>query len=98
MLRRRGPRPVAGAISGLRDAWAPDTALAGVQRSWEEVVGKRVAAAATPVSERGGVLTVACTDATWAHELDLMSDLFVSRLNEHLNGVVITRIRCRITP
>ena len=45
-----------------------------MQTAWAEAVGEAVAAEATPVSERDGVVTVACRSATWAQELDLLGD------------------------
>jgi predicted nucleic acid-binding Zn ribbon protein len=43
-----------------------------------------VARESEPVAERDGVVTVACRSATWAHELELMSDELTTRLNEAL--------------
>jgi predicted nucleic acid-binding Zn ribbon protein len=94
MLHRRGPRSIAGALSPLRDGWAPETVLAEVQRVWTAAVGAAIAAEARPVSERAGVLTVACESAAWAHELDLMAPSLLDRVNEQLARGRITRLRC----
>jgi len=40
-----------------------------------------VAAEASPVSERDGLVTVACRSATWAQELDLLQSELLERLN-----------------
>ncbi len=45
-----------------------------------------VAAQADPVSEREGVVTIACRSATWAQELDLMQAELLPRLREALAG------------
>ena len=45
--------------------------------SGRAVAGERFARAAEPVSERDGVVTVACESAVWAQELDLMSERVV---------------------
>ena len=71
-MRRRGPRPVGLALDALTDAIAPATLLAEVQRVWPQAAGERFARAAEPVSERDGVVTVACESAVWAQELDLL--------------------------
>jgi predicted nucleic acid-binding Zn ribbon protein len=63
---------------------APRTGLAAVQTVWPEVVGEAIAAAAEPVSERDGVLTVRCVSATWSQELSLMEAELIQRLRERL--------------
>jgi predicted nucleic acid-binding Zn ribbon protein len=59
--------------------------LARVQADWPRVAGEAVAAEAEPVAERGGVLTVSCRSATWAHELSLLGPDLVERLNAALD-------------
>jgi predicted nucleic acid-binding Zn ribbon protein len=66
-----------------------------VQGVWELAVGTAIAAAATPKTEHGGVLTVTCQTAAWAHELDLMSEELIQRLNRLLDGEILTGLRCR---
>jgi predicted nucleic acid-binding Zn ribbon protein len=65
---------------------APSTALARVQGRWAEVAGETVAAESEPVSEREGVVTVRCSSAVWAHELQLLSQDLLARLNATLAG------------
>jgi predicted nucleic acid-binding Zn ribbon protein len=91
---RRSPRPLAPALDALRDAVAPATLLAEIQRVWPEAVGPVIAAEAVPSRERGGVLTVSCSASVWAQELDLMSPVIVSRLNELLTAAGVERLRC----
>jgi predicted nucleic acid-binding Zn ribbon protein len=96
MSRRRAPRPGAGAFRrALRQA-SPKTNLAAVQSVWSEVVGERVAAAARPVSERGGEVTIACSDAVWAEELDLMQESLKQRLGERLGDSAPRSLRFRV--
>ncbi|HEV2790362.1 MAG TPA: DUF721 domain-containing protein, partial [Solirubrobacterales bacterium] len=80
MSRRRAPRPAAGAFQAALQRAAPKTPLAGVQAAWVAAVGEQLAAVATPVSERGGTLTIECADAVWAQELDLMQETLLERL------------------
>jgi predicted nucleic acid-binding Zn ribbon protein len=95
---RRSPRPLAFALEAIRDDLAPETLLADVQRAWPEAVGASVAAEARPTSERGGVLTVSCSAAVWAQELDLMAPAILERLNGLLKGGQIGRLRCVAVP
>jgi predicted nucleic acid-binding Zn ribbon protein len=95
-VRRAGPRPVSVALDAFADALAPPTLLAAVQRAWPRAAGE-FAAHAQPIAERDGVVTVACSAAVWASELDLMSELVVERLNDALGRPAVQRLRTRAT-
>jgi predicted nucleic acid-binding Zn ribbon protein len=95
-VRRRAPRPLAQALSGVVERLAPASTLARVQRVWTQVAGPALAAAAEPTAERGGTLTVTCTSSTWAQELDLMGAELLARLNEALGEEgALRELRCR---
>ena len=83
-MGRRAPAHVGEGIRTVLEASAPATLLASVQRIWESAVGEAIAAEATPVAERERVVTVACSSATWANELDLLGDQLLERLREEL--------------
>ncbi len=91
---RRGPRSMSFALDSLRDELAPETLLASVQRAWPAAVGEAISAEATPTAERGGVVTVSCSAAVWAQELDLMGPAIVGRLNGLLDSGRVERLRC----
>lgn len=84
MSGKGSPRPLADALEAVRAEVSPLTLLAAVQEAWPEVAGSLAAAQGDPVSEREGVVTVACRTATWAQELDLMQPELVGRLQERL--------------
>jgi predicted nucleic acid-binding Zn ribbon protein len=92
-MRRRGPRPVGHALDALTATLAPATLLAEVQRAWPEAAGEAFAANGAPFRERDGEVFVACPEAVWAQELDLMSELVVDRLNHALGRPVVRRLR-----
>jgi predicted nucleic acid-binding Zn ribbon protein len=94
-MSRPSPRPLSLALDGLTTALAPATTLARVQRAWEQAVGSVIAEAGFPTAERDGVLTITCTDAVWASELDLMGSELVVSLNQTLGGELVQRLRCR---
>jgi predicted nucleic acid-binding Zn ribbon protein len=96
-MRRRGPRPIGPALEALTDEIAPATLLAEVQRAWPEAAGARFAPHSEPAKERDGVITVACSEAVWAQELDLMSELVVTRLNAALGRPAVQRLRVTAT-
>jgi predicted nucleic acid-binding Zn ribbon protein len=96
--RRRGPRQLAIAIDDLRDELAPQTLLAQVQRVWRAAVGEGIAGEAQPSTERGGVVTVACSASVWAQELELMGPEIVARLNRELGAQRVLRLRCVAVP
>ena len=58
--------------------------LASVQERWSAAVGPDVSEQTSPVSERGGVVTVACRSAVWSAELTTLSAALLERLNEGL--------------
>jgi predicted nucleic acid-binding Zn ribbon protein len=82
--RHRAPRQASEAIRAVRDRAAPRTGLASAQAAWAEAVGERIAAVASPVSERGGLLTIECSDSVWAQELDLMQEQLLESLRGRL--------------
>jgi predicted nucleic acid-binding Zn ribbon protein len=95
---RRSPRPVTLAIDTIRDELAPATLLADVQTAWPKAVGRAISAEAKPTAERAGVVTISCSAAVWAQELDLMAPAIVERLNESLGTGRIERLRCVAVP
>ncbi len=95
---RRSPRTLNLAMDQVRDELAPQTLLAEVQRVWPEAVGQAIATDARPTAERSGTLTVSCSAAVWAQELDLMAPAILERLNQRLRGGSINRLRCVTLP
>jgi predicted nucleic acid-binding Zn ribbon protein len=83
-VRRLAPRPAAYALEAVKASLAPATTLARVQAAWPTVVGETVAQETQAVSERAGVITVACRSAVWSQELALMAPDLVERLNAAL--------------
>jgi predicted nucleic acid-binding Zn ribbon protein len=81
-VRRLAPRPLAAALDGVVAGAQPTGLLAAVQSAWPGVAGPALAAAAAPVSERDGTVTVACESAVWASELELLAPDLLARLNE----------------
>ncbi len=84
MTRRRTPRPIAAAVEAALSRAEPATLLAAVQSAWPDAVGESIAREAAPVAERDGVITIACRSATWAQELDLLSDRILAQIRESL--------------
>lgn len=94
-MSRAAPRPLSAALANMARGLAPASTLARVQEVWEQVAGPAVAAAATPMGERDGIVTVGCQDAVWAQELSLMAPSVIPRLNAALGDGAITELRCR---
>jgi predicted nucleic acid-binding Zn ribbon protein len=85
-VRRLAPRPLAKALADAVGEARPAGLLAVVQSAWTPVAGPALAAAAAPVSDRDGTVTVECESGVWAHELELLGSDLATRLNEHLEG------------
>ncbi len=94
-MSRPAPRQISSALERLTASLAPATTLARVQGVWESVAGSAIAAEARPSSEHNGVLTVSCSAAVWAQELDLMGPVLISRLNAALGDEALSGLRCR---
>jgi predicted nucleic acid-binding Zn ribbon protein len=94
-VSRPAPRSLATALASLSRTLAPATTLARVQEIWELAAGAEIARAARPTAEREGVLTVTCTAAVWAQELDLMASELIPRLNAALGVEAVSQLRCR---
>jgi predicted nucleic acid-binding Zn ribbon protein len=80
-VRRLAPRPLQGALDRVTREAAPAGVLAEAQARWADVAGPVVASEAEPISEREGVVTVACRSAVWAQELELLAGDLRERLN-----------------
>ena len=92
-MRRSALRPLSVALEQVARAAAPATLLARVQAAWPQVAGRAVAAAAAPVSEREGVVTVVCESAVWSGELELLAPDLLARLNAHVAPDGAARVR-----
>jgi predicted nucleic acid-binding Zn ribbon protein len=97
-VRRTQPRPLSHAVAALADRLAPQTTLAEIQRVWLDAVGDVIAAQAEPTGEREGVLTVTCSSAVWAQELDLMGPELVGRINAAIGAESVVSLRCSAAP
>jgi predicted nucleic acid-binding Zn ribbon protein len=71
----------------------PASALARVQGCWAEAVGDLVSAEAQPVSEREGVVTVACRSSVWANELEMLGPELLQKVNAALGEAVVAQLR-----
>jgi predicted nucleic acid-binding Zn ribbon protein len=92
-MRRPGPRAFSTALERVARDIAPATLLARVQGVWSEVAGPELAAAAAPVSERDGVVTVGCESGVWTQELELLAPDLLGRLEGALGGPAVRRLR-----
>jgi predicted nucleic acid-binding Zn ribbon protein len=94
-VNRRAPRPLAIALARLTGQLEPATPLARVQAVWETAVGAAIAAHCAPVAQRDGVLHVACGEAVWSAEVELMGPEIVARLTAAIGRSEIVSLRVR---
>jgi predicted nucleic acid-binding Zn ribbon protein len=92
-MRRLAPRPLSRALAAALPEARPAGLLAEVQSAWPAVAGPALAAAAGPVSERSGTVTVECESAVWAQELELLGADLARRLDEAVSGGRVERLR-----
>ena len=90
-MRRLAPRPLRLALEQTTARSAPAGLLPSVQAVWPEVAGEAVAEESEAVSERDGVVTIACRSAVWAQELELLrrdlEDRLEARLGDAARGL-----------
>lgn len=89
-----GPRSL-GAVLPLvtRSAYRHrNPATARLMTEWEAVVGPRIAAISAPRKLFSGTLSIATTGPV-AMELQHLSAELIQRINLHLGGTVVTRVR-----
>lgn len=98
MKRRRAPRAFGPAVERAAAAVMPKTLIAEVQAVWPAAAGPALAAAATPVSERDGVVSVRCGSAVWAQQLDLLSPQVVAAVNRELGRPAVRGLRADARP
>lgn len=92
-MRRRAPRSLSFALASVTSGLEPATGIARVQGCWADAVGEAVNAEAQPVSERGGVVTVACRSSVWAQELELLAPDLLEKLNAALGDRPLRQLR-----
>ena len=97
-MSRRAPRAAGESIRELAERLAPASTLGAVQRVWAQAVGEAFAPHARPTAEAGGTLTITCSSAVWAQELDLLGPTVVARLDELLGAGRVRALRCQSVP
>jgi hypothetical protein len=95
---RKDPIAVADALKRFRrkagGSGAPSGAAGAAAVAWPSVVGEAAARQSVPVRcTRAGVLTVACADAAWAHELSARREEITARLKAALPDAGIAGLR-----
>ena len=101
--RQRQPRPLGASVERQLAELIPDGAdsapartLNQISEVWSAAVGDAVAANARPVQLRpDGTLLVACANAAWASELELLGPELLARLAESLPGPAPKALKAR---
>ncbi len=75
---------------------APPSVLGPVFTGWADLVGDQVAAHATPVSLRGGVLVVVVDQPAWATQLRFLSADVRRRLAEVAGDDAVREVQIRV--
>ena len=95
-MHRRAPRELGGAVQALAERLAPASGLARVQQAWPEVARALPSAAGgEPTALREGLLTVTCSAAVWAQELQWMADDLIACVNGVLGEALVQELRLR---
>jgi predicted nucleic acid-binding Zn ribbon protein len=92
-VRRRAPRSLSFALARVTAGLEPATTLARVQGAWADAVGDVVNSEAQPVSERDGIVTVACRSSVWAQELEMLGPDLTEKVNAALGDQAVAQLR-----
>jgi predicted nucleic acid-binding Zn ribbon protein len=92
-MRRRAPRALSFALARVTAGLEPATTLARVQGVWADAVGDVVSSEARAVSERDGVVTVACRSSVWAQELEMLGPDLLEKVNAALGDQSVAQLR-----
>jgi hypothetical protein len=89
-----GPRPVGALLPRVTRAAFRNgaRASAAVLADWEAIVGPALAAVTAPRRLTAGTLTIACPGPI-ALELQHLSSMLIGRINAHLGGTPVERLR-----
>lgn len=96
----RDPRRVSDSLDRLAHSiGAPSSeVLSKVFSRWEELVGDQVAAHATPLSLRHGVMVVDVDQPAWATQLRYLAPELLRRLDEVIGAGEIREVSVRVRP
>jgi predicted nucleic acid-binding Zn ribbon protein len=93
----RDPQLLGPALERLlaERGWQTDAAVGGVMGRWASIVGREVAAHATPVSFDDGELVVQADSTAWATQIRLLAPTLLARLAEELGAGTVTAVVVR---
>jgi predicted nucleic acid-binding Zn ribbon protein len=93
-----GPRKVGEALDRVARGLGlpPAAATARLVQAWPDVVGEAVAAHTTPRWVRGGTLSLAVDDPTWAAQLRWLEADLLARVAEVTGPGVVERIALHV--
>ena len=69
-----------------------------IWKTWDVVVGEKIAQHARPSQIKKGVLLVKVTDSVWLQELEFMAESIRQGLNRELKREAVKKIRFRVGP
>lgn len=94
--RRGGEDSLGGVLDGLLAGRSLQSGLlvGRLARSWEEVMGERLAGESTPLRlDHAGTLFVRASSGAWASQIQFLAEEVAGRANSVLGGRPIRRVR-----
>lgn len=64
-----------------------------VINSWREIVGKKIADKAIPISLKNGCLLLKTESSAWSQELSFMDEELMEKVNKHAGEKLVNKIR-----
>lgn len=93
------PKPVAASLDRVTKRLGGPGAdvMVAVFSHWAEIVGPSVAAHASPVSIRGGVLVIAVDQPAWAAQLRYLGADLLTRVRDATGSDQVSEIQIRVS-
>jgi hypothetical protein len=98
--RSTEPTSLGDIVSGLflRRELARGVKVGRLARSWETVVGTRLASVSSPTRLENGTLVVAATSGPWGAQIGFLAEEIRARANRELGSETVLRVRVVVDP
>ena len=92
--------PIGEIVEGLmrERVFARGVPIGQLASDWASIVGKRLAAASSPVSLDGGILVVATSDGPWGAQVRFLADEIGKKANAALGSEQVRRVQVVVRP
>lgn len=98
-MKGKDPTKLGSSIENLLSMMGapPVSTVATMGQRWGEIVGPKLSEHSRPIELIDGVLTIGCTDSSWASQLGWLDSSIKERFEAIFPGQTVSKVRVRIT-